>query len=82
MFFNLISFQRSIINPKTSKNRGNYTVFQSTMKLTHFAISRRGAILRSKVLVAALKKKIESLPLFEAKVKEVLLTRDNDLLFF
>ena len=57
IFFNLISFQRLIINPKRYKNSGNYTVFESTMKLAHSAISRRGTILPSTVLVAELKKK-------------------------
>ena len=51
------------------------------MKLTNFAISRRGLILWNTVLDAALKK-IESLPLFKAKVKEMLLSCDNELSFF
>ena len=60
------------IIPKCSKNSGNYTIFESKMKLTKFSISRRGTILRNTVLVAALK----------AKAKKVLLTRDNELFFF
>ena len=51
------------------------------MKLTNFAISRRGPILWNTVLDATLKE-IESLPLFKAKVKEMLLSRDNELSFF
>ena len=67
--------------PTSSKNRGNYTILKSTMKLTNFAISRRGPILWNTVLDATLKE-IESLPLFKAKVKEMLLSRDNELSFF
>ena len=51
------------------------------MKLTNFGISRRGPILWNTVLDAALKK-IESLSLFKAKVKEMLLSRDKELSFF
>ena len=51
------------------------------MKLTNFAISRRSPILRNTVLVATLKE-IESLLLFEAKVKEMLLSRGNELSLF
>ena len=36
IFFNLIGFQRSIINPKSSKNRDNYTIFKSAMKFCNF----------------------------------------------
>ena len=65
----------------SSKNSGNYTILKSTMKLTNFAISRRGPILWNTVLDALLKQ-TESLPLFKAKVKEVLLSRDNELSFY
>ena len=51
------------------------------MKLTNFAISRRGPILWNAVLDAILKV-IKTLPLFKAKVKEMLLSRDNELSFF
>ena len=51
------------------------------MKLTNFAISRRGPVLWNTVLDATLKK-IDSLPLFNAKIKEMLLARDNELSFF
>ena len=51
------------------------------MKLTNFAISRRGPILWNTVLDATLKE-TESLPLFKAKVKEMLLSCDNELSFF
>ena len=51
------------------------------MKLTKFAISRRGSFLRNTVLDATVKE-IESLPLFKAKIKEMLLSRDNELSFF
>ena len=51
------------------------------MKLTNFAISRRSPIAWNTVLDATLKE-IESLPLFKAKVKETLLSRDNELSFF
>ena len=67
--------------PTSSKNSGNYTIPKSTMKLTNFAISRRSPILRNTVLVATLKE-IESLLLFEAKVKEMLLSRGNELSLF
>ena len=36
IFFNLIGFQISIINPKSSKNRDNYTIFKSAMKFCNF----------------------------------------------
>ena len=67
--------------PTSSKNSGNYTIPKFTMKLTNFAISRRGPILWNTVLDATLKE-TESLPMFKAKVKEMLLPRDNELLFF
>ena len=67
--------------PTSSKNSGNYTIPKSTMKLTNIAISSRSPILRNTVLDATLRE-IESLPLFKAKVREVLLTRDNELSFF
>ena len=65
----------------SSENRCNYIILKSTMKLTNFAISRTGSILWNTVLDATLKE-IESLPLFKAKVKEMLLSRDNELSFF
>ena len=58
IFFNLIGFQRSIINPKSSKNSGGYRIFKSARKLTNFAISRRVRILGNTVLDAALKNRI------------------------
>ena len=51
------------------------------MKLTNFAISRTGSILWNTVLDATLKE-IESLPLSKANIKEILLSRDNELSFF
>ena len=51
------------------------------MKLTSFAISRRGPILWNTVLDATLKE-MESLPLFKAEVKEMILSRDNELSLF
>ena len=51
------------------------------MKLTNFAISRRGQVLWDTVLDATLKEK-ESLPLFKVKIKEMLLSRDNELSSF
>ena len=63
--------------PTSSKNRGNYSISKSTMKLTNFAIS----IHWNTVLDATLKE-IESLPLFKAKIKEILISRDNELSFF
>ena len=51
------------------------------MKLTNFEISRRGPILWNTVLDAT-RKEIESLPLFKGKVKEMLLSSDNELSFF
>ena len=67
--------------PTSSKNSGNYIIPKSTMKLTNFAISRRSPILWNIVLDATLKE-IEYLSLFKAKVKEMLLSRDNELSFF
>ena len=64
----------------SSKNSGNYTILKSTMKLTNFAISRRGPILWNTVLDATLKE-IQSLPLFKTKIKEMLLSCDK-LSFF
>ena len=64
-----------------SKNSGNYTILELTMKLTNFAISRGGLIHWNTVLYATLKE-IESLPRFKAKVKEMLPPRDNELTFF
>ena len=52
-----------------------------TIKLTNFAISRRGQILWNTVLDAILRE-TESLPLFKTKVKEMLLSRDNELKSF
>ena len=51
------------------------------MKLTNFAVSGRAPILWNTVLDVKLKE-IESLPLFIAKVKKMLLSRDNELSFF
>ena len=48
------------------------------MKLTNFAISRRGPILWNTVLDAT-RKEMESLILFKAEVKEMILSRDNEL---
>ena len=67
--------------PTSFKNSNNYTIPKLTMKLTNFAISRRGPILWNTVLDATLKE-TESLPMFKAKVKEMLLPRDNELSFF
>ena len=58
--------------PTSSKNSGNYTIPKLTVKLTNFAISRRGPIFWNTVLDAT-PKETESLPLFKAKVKEMLL---------
>ena len=66
--------------PTSSKDRGNY-ILKSTTKLTNFAISRRNPNLWNTVLDATLKE-IESLPLLKAKVKEMLLSRKNELSFF
>ena len=67
--------------PTSSKNSGNYSIPKSTMKLTNFAISRRCPVLWDTVLDATLKEK-ESLPLFKVKIKEMLLSRDNELSSF
>ena len=67
--------------PTSYKNNGNYTILTSTMKLTNFAISRRGSVLWKTVLDVTLKE-IEPLPQFKTKVKEMLLARDNELSFF
>ena len=63
--------------PTSAKTSGNSTIFNS-MKLTNFAISRRIPTLWNTVLNATVKL-IESLPLFKAKLKEMLLSRDNEL---
>ena len=78
----LSKFSKTNLNyPTSSKNSGNYTIPKSTMKLTNFAISGRGPILWNTVLDVKLKE-IEFLPLFIAKVKKMLLSRDNELSFF
>ena len=64
--------------PTSSKNSGNYTIPKLTVKLTKFEISWRGPILCNTVLDTTLKE-TEYLPLFKAKVKEILLSRDNEL---
>ena len=64
-----------------SRNSGNYTIPKLTMKVTNFSISRRGPILWNTILDAALKE-MESLPLFKANAKDMLLSRDNKLSFF
>ena len=80
IFFNTFSkFHHDY--PTSSENSSNYTIPKSTMKLTNFVISRRGPIIWNTVLDATLKE-IESLPLFKAKGKEMLLSRDNELSFF
>ena len=63
--------------PTSAKTSGNSTIF-NWMKLTNFAISRRIPTLWNTVLNATLKE-IESLPLFKAKLKKMLLSRDNEL---
>ena len=67
--------------PTSSKNSCNYTILKLTIKLTNFSVSRRGPILWNTVLDTTLTE-IESLPLFKANVKEMLLSRDNELSFF
>ena len=80
IFFNTFSkFHHDY--PTSSENSSNYTIPKSTMKLTNFVISRRGPIIWNTVLDATLKE-IESLPLFKAKGKEMLLSRDNELSLF
>ena len=78
IFFNKFS-KISHNYPTSSKNSGNYTIPKSTMKL--FAVSGRAPILWNTVLDVKLKE-IESLPLFIAKVKKMLLSCDNELSFF
>ena len=51
------------------------------MTLTNFPISRTGPILWNTVLDETLKV-TEFLPLFKAKVKEMPLSRDNEISFF
>ena len=80
IFFNTFSkFHHDY--PTSSENSSNYTIPKSTMKVTNFVISRRGPIIWNTVLDATLKE-IGSLPLFKAKGKEMLLSRDNELPFF
>ena len=64
-----------------SRNSGNYTIPKLTMKVTNFSISRRGPILWNTILDATLKE-MESLALFKANAKDMLLSRDNKLSFF
>ena len=64
--------------PTSSKNSGNYSISEWAMKLTNFEIQRTGPTLWNTVLGATLKE-TESLLLFKAKVKEMLLSRDNEL---
>ena len=80
IFFNTFSkFHHDY--PTSSENSSNYTIPKSTMKVTNFVLSRRGPIIWNTVLDATLKE-IGSLPLFKAKGKEMLLSRDNELSFF
>ena len=65
--------------PTSSKNSSNYTNLKSIMKLANFTISRRGPILWNAVLDAKLKEIESSL---YSKVKEMLLSRDIELLSF
>ena len=51
------------------------------MSLTNFALSRRSSILWNTVLDTTVKE-IEYLPSLKAKVKETLLSRDEELSFF
>ena len=51
------------------------------MKVTNFSISRRGPILWNTILDATLKE-MESLALFKANAKDMLLSRGNKLSFF
>ena len=64
-----------------SRNSSNYTIPKLTMKVTYFSISRRGPILWNTILDVTLKE-MESLPLFKANAKDMLLSRDNKLSFF
>ena len=64
----------------SSKIIGNYKISKSTMKLTNFVTSRTCPILWNSVLDGTLKE-IGSLTLFKAKVKEMLHSCDNELLF-
>ena len=56
-------------------------ILKSAIKFTNFAISRRGPVIWNTVLDTTLKE-IESLPLFKTKVKETLLSYDNEISFF
>ena len=64
-----------------SRNSGNYTIPKLTMKVTNFSISRTGPILWNTILDATLKE-MESLALFKANAKDMLLSCDNKLSFF
>ena len=65
----------------SSKSSSNYTIPKSIMKLTNFAISRRVTILWNTFLCTILKE-IEYLPLFKAKVAEIITSGDSDVLLF
>ena len=55
IFFNKLS-KTNHNYPASSKTSGNYAIPKLTMKLTNFAISRRGPVLWNTVLDATLKK--------------------------
>ena len=67
--------------PTSSINSINYKIPKSATKHTDFAASRRGPTLWNKVLDRSLKE-IKLLPLFKAKVKEMILLRLDELSFF
>ena len=67
--------------PTSSNNSINYRIPKSITKHTNFAVSRRCPSLWNKVVDRSLKE-IEFLPLFKAKVKELLLSRTDELSFF
>ena len=67
--------------PTSSINSINYKIPKSATKHTDFSASRRGPTLWNKVLDRSLKE-IIFLPLFKAKVKEMILLRLDELSFF
>ena len=80
IFFN--KFSKINHNYRTSaKNSRNYSICKSKMKLTNFEISRRGPILWNTDFRCSTKRN-RILTTFKEKVKEILLSRDNEVSFF
>ena len=66
---------------QTTRNKNNFLLPKNNTKLTDFAISYRGPYLWNNVLETSFKT-IDTLPVFKKKVKDNLLNRTDELLFF